>query len=252
MLFSVASFRTRGVTYGALLEPERRAGSAAGAGSGSVRRGWRLRGRRRAGQAARQSRCRCRRRCGCGAAVPIRASSPPTETVTSSSAVMLISVPRPATGSRCRPCRWKPRRGARPRRPRRRPSSPASDRAFGDGLAEFGHQHRLRVSRRTRCTCGPRRWRLSSGGGVACGSGVVLFWFWCCLPGGGFAVARAALGTLRRVAMTASSPRSRRCRLHGRRSWSALPLRAKESPCRPCRWNTSSKGSSSSTVSPSA
>src|SRR5258708_6057573 len=33
MLFSAASFRTRGVTYGALLEPTAGAGSAAGAGA---------------------------------------------------------------------------------------------------------------------------------------------------------------------------------------------------------------------------
>src|SRR3984885_13484529 len=85
MLFSAASFRTRGVTYGALLEPAAGAGSAAGAGAacgGGAGSGFGAGGGGAAG--------------GVVPPVPIRASSPPTETVTSSSAVMLISVP--ATG----------------------------------------------------------------------------------------------------------------------------------------------------------
>ena len=60
---------------------------------------------------------------GAGSPAPILPNSPPTDTVTSSSAVMLSTCLPPVTGIRCRPCRWTPRRAARRPPPSRRPWS---------------------------------------------------------------------------------------------------------------------------------
>jgi len=219
-------FPPRGVTYGALLEraPGR---SARAPVRVSVRARLRLRGRRGAGGGA----------AGAGAAAgPVRlwcrgtdsGQLAATETVTSSSAVMLISVPATGDGISVSTLSVETRRGARPRDRVADLLQPASDRASvrtrrvrASAPAESLQTHSVHLR--------PRRWRLRFGWG----SGLRLrlwfwFWFWCCLRGWRFGgLLGAALGTLRRSPMTPVRHRSRRCRLHGRRSWSALPLRAK-------------------------
>src|SRR6267154_1218927 len=115
MLFSAASFRTRGVTYGALLEPTAGAGSAAGAGAAcgaGAGSGQLAADRNRdvlfGGDADQRARDR-RRDLG-------------VDLVGGNLDEGLVHVDRVADLL-----------------------EPASDGAFGDGLAEFGHQHRLRV-----------------------------------------------------------------------------------------------------------
>ena len=138
-----------------------------------------------------------------------------------------------ARGSRCRPCRWRPRAAARRPRPVADRLEPAGDGALGDGLAQLGHRHRRRRHRRA-AAAGRLRGGLRLGLGLAArarGSAA------------GFRLGSAAGSPRRRCRRPRRrrrSPRARhrprRCRPPGRRSSSARPRPATGSRCRPCRW----------------
>ena len=106
-------------------------GSASGSGAASRRRA------RRSPAPARPSSRRSPRPwaaprgaawAGASSPEPMTASSAPTSTVSSSSTLISSSVPATGRGSRCRPCRWRPRAAARRPRPRRRPTSASGSR----------------------------------------------------------------------------------------------------------------------------